>query len=166
MIWCRARFPLNVSGVSEMGHWLLPVSLMGLDNVFSSRVACSLPYCNVDPTSVYLLFISVVCTKVFYTTQCTIKFLMFLISTRLRFKWAHAKSQIPHRSHAQWCIDVFVNSVIISVIYKFVSYSSPKHHNIMITSSRYHIVNMVVILTSIWLLCMHRCLLSVLQSGL
>ena len=70
---------------------------------------------------------------------------MFLISTRLRFKWAHAKSQIPHRSHAQICIDVFVNSVIISVIYKFVSYSSPKHHNIMITSSHYHIVNMVVI---------------------
>ena len=58
----------------------------------------------------------------FYTTQCTIKFLMFHISTRLRFKWAHAKSQIPHWSHAQWCIDVFVNSVIISVIYKFVSY--------------------------------------------
>ena len=51
---------------------------------------------------------------------------VFLISTRLRFKWAHAKSQIPLRCHAQWCIDVFVNSVIISAIYKFVSYSSPK----------------------------------------
>ena len=75
---------------------------MGLDNVYSSRVACDLQYLgNVDPTSVCLLFISVVCTKVFYATQCTIRFLMFLISTRLRFKCAHAKSQVAHRSHAQ-----------------------------------------------------------------
>ena len=39
--------------------------------------------------------------KSFYTTQCTIKFLMFHISIRLRFERAHAKSQIPRRSHAQ-----------------------------------------------------------------
>ena len=78
------------------------------------------------------------------TTQCTIKFLMFRISTCLRFEWAHAKSQTPRRNHAQWCIDVFVNPVIISVIYKFLSYSSPKHHNIMITSNHYHIVIMVI----------------------
>ena len=70
--------------------------------------------------------------KSFYTTYCTIMFLMFVFSTRLQFKWADAKSQIPRRSHAQWCIDVFVNSVIISVIYKFASYSSQKHHDIMI----------------------------------
>ena len=42
---------------------------------------------------------------------------MFHISTRLRVKRAHAKSQIPRRSHAQWCIDVFVNPVITAVIY-------------------------------------------------
>ena len=79
--------------------------------------------------------------KRFYATQRTIKFLMFLISTRLRFKWANTKSQIPRRT--QWRIDVFVNLVIISVIYNFVSYPSPKHHDIKITSSHYHIVNMV-----------------------
>ena len=50
--------------------------------------------------------------KSFYTTQCTIKFLMLHISTRLRFKRAHAKSQIPRRSHAQWCIDVLIHSHI------------------------------------------------------
>ena len=48
---------------------------------------------------------------------------MFHISTRLRFKRAHAKSQIPRRSHAQWCIDVFVNPVITSVIY--IKYTPP-----------------------------------------
>ena len=42
---------------------------MGLDHVFSSRVACDLPYCNVDPTSVCLLFISIVCTKVFFALR-------------------------------------------------------------------------------------------------
>ena len=66
--------------------------------------------------------------KSFYATQCTIKFLMFHISTRLRFKRAHAKSQIPCRSHAQGCIDVFVNPVITAVIYKFLSH----HQNITI----------------------------------
>ena len=67
--------------------------------------------------------------KSFYTTQCTIKFLMFHISTRLRFKRAHAKSQIPRRSHAQWCIDVFVNPVITAVIYKFLSHHQTLRYN-------------------------------------
>ena len=86
---------------------------------------------------------------------------MFPISTRLPFKWANAQSQISH--HAQWRIDVLVNLVIISVIYKLVSYSSPKHHDIMITSSHYHIVNMDVIQTFLQPMSIHLYLLSVLK---
>ena len=131
---------------------------------FLSRVACDLPlYCrsNIRMFIVHQRLLH----KNFYTTQRTIKFLMFLISTRLRFKWANAKSQIPR--HAQWRIDVFTNLVIISVIYKFVSYSSLKHHGIitiMITSSHYHIASTVDIHTSIRPMCIHLCLLSVLKG--
>ena len=67
--------------------------------------------------------------KCFYTTQCTIKFLMFHISTRLPFKRAHAKSQIPRRSHAQWCTDVFVNPLITAVIYKFYPITKTSRYN-------------------------------------
>ena len=130
------------------------ILLAGLDNGFSSRVACDLPLYVVHQRRLH---------KCFYTTQHTIKFLMFLILTRLLFKWANAKSRIPR--HAQWRIDVFVNVVIISVIsVKFVSYLSPKHHDTMITSHHYHLVNMVVIQTAIRPMFIHLCLLSVLKS--
>ena len=56
-----------------------------------------------------------------------------------------------------------VNLVIISVNYRLVYYSSPKHHDITITSSHYHIVNMDVIQTSLRPMCIHLYLLSVLK---
>ena len=126
---------------------------MGLDNGFSSRVACDFPLqCRSN-----IRLSIVVCTNVLHYTAYN------QVSTRLRFKWTNAKSQIPR--HEKWRINVFVNLVIISVINKFLSYSSQKYHDIMITSSHYHIVNMIVIHTSLRPMCIHLLLLSVLKSS-
>ena len=75
----------------------------------------------------YLYCLSASFAQFFYTTQCTVKFIMFHISTRLRFKWVSHWSLTL--SHTQWCIDVFVNPVITSVIYKFYPITKTSRYN-------------------------------------
>ena len=83
-------------------------------------------HCNADPTSVCLLFISVVCTKLFTLHNVPIKFLMF----RIRHVFdLNEHTQSLTLSHTQWCIDVFVNPVITSVIYKFYPITKTSQYN-------------------------------------
>ena len=63
-------------------------------------------------------------------------------------------------------MDVTVNLEIISVIHRFVSYSSPNHYHILLTINHHPIFNMDGIRSSIRFIRIHMCLLSLLKRYL
>ena len=138
--------PLNIITF----HYIMPVRAFTMRSYWGQIMVCRL-----DPTSVCLL-----CGQMFHTAKYAITFLIFVHFDTSEIQIRKGKvSNPPWKSCFVTYIDVSVNLEISSLIHSVVSYSSPKHYDILLTISHHPIFNMDCIRSSIRFVRIHMCLL-------